>query len=200
MINIKVTTHLRKLSGAIRYNYPTETLSDLENIAREVFNVSHIYHSFKEDMPGVSCASIDDGVLSIHYKTYTPDAEKLTLGHEIGHIAAGHLFRRDVPEEAGQKEADYFSARLNGLSNREYQRIMRTEREYFFVNILAPMIEDLNAVSADIKAVSEDFESVLNSGNATLKENIESLYDYEAELKKRLRSMNPLRNDGMKGL
>lgn len=42
--------------------------------------------------------------------------ESHQLSHEIGHLAADHGSRRHLATETEEQEADYFAARLNGIS------------------------------------------------------------------------------------
>lgn len=93
------------------------TVPDLERIAKEEYNVAAFYSPLV--WPSIIGLTKEEGLV-IEYFAYFAPYLKLTLGHEIGHVAAGHFdylgpltptLRRF--EDA---EADYFSVSLNQVS------------------------------------------------------------------------------------
>lgn len=133
MVRKNITAYLDCVTNMIRQNYPTETIEDLEFIAREEFNVRHINHKFKEGMNTSSVYRNEKMELVINYLAFSDIGERLVLGHEIGHIAAGHLgmsingqvYLSNTPKKEWENEANYFSARLNGRSDAADYRLLR---------------------------------------------------------------------------
>jgi hypothetical protein len=189
MVEKKIATYLDKLGSYLRDEYPTETTADLEHIAKAFFKVSNIYHSLDE-RTGTSSVSVEKGVISIHYFAFTYEGEKLVLGHEMGHIAAGHMYGRDgraLPHKICESEANYFSARLNGLSDRDYERLREADKECM-LEVLESLREDVEAVSSDFRAVFADLNKVIYGSKQSVREEMDLFREQMKEFRRSLRS------------
>lgn len=107
----------------IRARYNPQTTEDLEKIAVEEFGVSKVVHTFLTRSKAILTKKKQ---FYIFYHADFKPCLPLMLGHEIGHIAAGH-FHAAVAEKVREKEANYFSACLNGFAPSVYQK--RFDRE-----------------------------------------------------------------------
>lgn len=99
----------------IRQKYSVETVRDLTNVAKGEYGVADVVRT---SAIVTSAVVPSNGQNYIFLKCATPQYRRLALSHEMGHIAAGHL---DNPRETqgvwGEElEADYFAAKVNGIS------------------------------------------------------------------------------------
>lgn len=115
MLSPERKAELESEAQRVLKKYNPLTIEDLENIAIQEYGVIKVVRN-----PLVWPSRVDllkDGGLSIEYFAFFLPYLRLTLGHEIGHIAAGQ-FNRPRPTDinarrAEEAEADYFTLCLN---------------------------------------------------------------------------------------
>jgi len=112
MIEPHIIEKLDEEVNRFREKYNLINTENLEKIAENEYGASVI-----ETPLGLSSKWVktDNGLFIFYHASFKP-YEPLTLGHEIGHLAAGHHEGYNPISEMAEKEADYFSARLNGVS------------------------------------------------------------------------------------
>ena len=117
MVGQRVIEKLESEVDRIRTRYDPKSTEDLVKSAKNEYGVREVVNT-----PLVCNASrvsrVGKDLYIFYHATFKP-RERHALGHEIGHIAAGHLDGR--PESWEQEsEANYFSQRLNGISPSKY--------------------------------------------------------------------------------
>ncbi|MBI2499520.1 hypothetical protein HYV88_04735 [Candidatus Woesearchaeota archaeon] len=101
----------------LRVKYKPKSTDDLERIARNEFGVVNVIKT-----PMVNSGRVvkdDESGLYIFCHAELERYGPLVLGHEIGHIVAGHLNGHRPQAAIREEEADYFSAGLNDISLHE---------------------------------------------------------------------------------
>lgn len=112
------TLRIETEADKVKAKYNPKSVQDLERIAKEEYGVIEVVKT-----PLILISTVinaKDGVYIFYNASFGP-YEPLTLGHEIGHIAAGHFngghqpgfFTREV-------EADYFSQLVNSVSSARF--------------------------------------------------------------------------------
>lgn len=119
MINEYVKRYLDSEIKRLKCKYDTKRTSELEKIAIKEYGVSNIINSSIIDIS--KAKKTQNGIYILYHAKFKP-YEPLVLAHEIGHIAAGHLDKREekLYEKEMEEEADYFSINLNEVSKRKY--------------------------------------------------------------------------------
>lgn len=118
MINAETIERLETEADRLRTRYYLKTTADLERIARDEYGVVSVIKT------PLACdysklVRYEDKLYLFYHASFTP-RETHALGHELGHIAAGHLNGRKPKLSVQEEEADYFSQRLNGVSPSQY--------------------------------------------------------------------------------
>ncbi len=111
MIQQEIAERLDNEADRLRDKYGFMTAKKLERIARDEYN-SFVLKTSSIVLAPSAYRTGGGSVIFYHNSFFRPN-RKLTLGHEIGHIVAGHLdsYRPDL--RTMEEEADYFSARIN---------------------------------------------------------------------------------------
>lgn len=108
------TLRIEEEADKVRGKYHPETSQDLERVAKEEYGVIEVV---KTPLVLASIVKNTESGLYIFYNASFEPYESLTLGHEIGHIAAGHFNERHQPGFFTREfEADYFSQLINNVS------------------------------------------------------------------------------------
>lgn len=121
MIEPQITERLDTEVDRLRTKYDPKATDDLVKIAEDEYGARVVNTPL-----GLSSMwkKTDAGLFIFYFASFQP-YEFITLAHEIGHLAAGHhndRLRTSDQEtyaktlEVREKEADYFSARLNNVS------------------------------------------------------------------------------------
>ena len=113
MIQARIAAQLDQEVERLRKKYNPISTQSLERIAREEYGATVIKTPLGL---GSGVTKTEEGLFVFYYASFKP-YEPLTLGHEIGHVAAGNLNERCKQNLwIKEKEADYFSTRLNDIS------------------------------------------------------------------------------------
>jgi len=119
MIGTKRIERLETEIEKIKTKYNPKTIEDLIKVAMNEYGVVNVIKT-----PLVCDASITTknrkNFYIFYYASFKPH-EMHTLGHELGHIASGHFNRIKFELSDLEDEADYFSAKLCGISLIKYK-------------------------------------------------------------------------------
>lgn len=120
------TVNIKEEADRVGTKYNPKTSQDLERIAKEEYGVKKVVKTPLVLVSGV-VVNAKDG-LYIFYNASFESCEPFVLGHEIGHIAAGHFNGKHQPGLFTREfEADYFSQLLNGISPAKFYSLLTIE-------------------------------------------------------------------------
>ena len=120
LISEEIRTSLEDQASSFRENYAPLNVDKLKCLAKEEFGAKVVHTPLGL---GSKCTRTEERIFIFYFATLKL-YEPITLAHEIGHIAAGHLSDR-MPQTRKEwwdglpireSEADYFLLKLLGIS------------------------------------------------------------------------------------
>ena len=134
MVRVEIAEHLDREVFEIRAEFGEINVRSLEIIAKERYGVKAVV-----DTPLALWNSYVVDTWNGLYIFYNAPFERykpLALGHEIGHIAAGHFDGNASGILEEEDEADYFSAKINNVSLNELRFCRWVDSTLFFKDLV----------------------------------------------------------------
>ena len=112
----------------IRTKYDPKKISDLERVAKKEYGVKECVFSPLFMFGSEAIRTSNNDFYIFYYASHKPRITH-AFGHEMGHLAIGHLNKRNIPIKPADKdflelEANYFSAKLNNITLDEYDEFL----------------------------------------------------------------------------